>query len=65
MIQCTAAEYGITYADFMEEAEAFFAMSLDAQLAEVDRITAELQAHGMTMDNIDDIKATLIREYRP
>ena len=65
MIQRTAAEYGLSYADFMEEAEAFFAMSLDAQLAEVDRIAAELQAHGMSMDDVAEIKATLTTHDRP
>jgi hypothetical protein len=65
MIQRTAAEYGLTYDEFMEEAEAFFRVPLAEQLAEVDRIAAELQAHGMSMDDVAEIKATLTTHDRP
>ena len=65
MIQRTAAEYGLTYDEFMEEAEAFFRLPLAEQLAEVDRIAAELQAHGMSMDDVAEIKATLTTHDRP
>jgi hypothetical protein len=65
MIVATAAEHGLTYAEFMEEAHRFFEQSLADQLAEVDRIHEDLRAAGMSMDDIDDIKETLIRENRP
>jgi hypothetical protein len=65
MIAATAAEHGLTYAEFMEEAEEFFSLPLAEQLAKVDAIAAELQAEGLSWDDIDDMKATLIREYRP
>jgi hypothetical protein len=63
-IAATAAQYGLTYEQLIEEAEMFFAQPLDAQLAQVDEIAAELQAEGMTMDDIDGIKADLVRYYR-
>ncbi len=65
MIRQVAREYGLTYAEFMEEAETFFRLPLAEQLAEVDRIAAELQAHGMSMDDVAEIKATLTTHYRP
>jgi hypothetical protein len=64
-IAAMAAEHGLTYDEFMEEAEAFFALPLAEQLDKVDAIAAELQAEGFGMDDVDEIKATLIREYRP
>ena len=65
MIRQVAREYGLTYAEFMEEAETFFRLPLAEQLAEVDRIAAELQAHGMSMDDVAEIKATLTTHDRP
>jgi hypothetical protein len=56
-----AAEVGLSYDEMLEEAHEFFALPLAEQLAEVDRIVPELQAEGMTMDDIDDIKADLAR----
>jgi thymidine kinase len=56
---------GQTVDEVLADAEQFFALPLAEQLAEVDRIAAELEAQGMTMDDIEEIKATLIREYRP
>jgi hypothetical protein len=64
-VSAIAADYGLTYIELMEEAAHFFRLPLATQLAEVDRIQAELEAEGMDMDDIADIKATLIREYRP
>jgi hypothetical protein len=65
MIRQVAREYGLTSAEFMEEAETFFRLPLAEQLAEVDRIAAELQAHGMSMDDVAEIKATLTTHDRP
>ena len=64
-IAAMAAEHGLTYDEFVEEAEAFFTLSLEDQLAKVDEIAAALQAEGMTMDDVDELKATLTREYKP
>jgi hypothetical protein len=60
-----AAEVGLTVDELLEEAHEFFSLPLAEQLAEVDRIAPHLQAEGMTMDGIDDIKADLARYYRP
>lgn len=49
----------------MAEAREFFAPPLAEQLAKIDAVHAELQAEGMTMDDIGDIKETLIRYYVP
>ena len=65
MIRQVAREYGLTSAELMEEAETFFRLPLAEQLAEVDRIAAELQAHGMSMDDVAEIKATLTTHDRP
>jgi hypothetical protein len=66
MIAVTAAEYGLSADDLMAEAEAFFAMPLDQQVAEVDGLAPNLIAEGIcTAAELDDIKATLMREYRP
>jgi hypothetical protein len=65
MMAATAAEYGLSVDEFLEEAEAFFTLPLAEQLAQVDDIDAELRRQGMSMNNVADIKATLIREYRP
>jgi hypothetical protein len=64
-IPAMAAEQGLTYEELLEEAEEFFALPLTVQLDKVDAIAAELQAEGMTMDDIAGIKATLVQEYRP
>jgi hypothetical protein len=64
-ITAMAAEHGLTYKEFLKEAEEFFALPLAVQLEKVDAIAAELQAEGMTMDDIAGIKATLVQEYRP
>jgi uncharacterized protein YoaH (UPF0181 family) len=64
-IAAMAAEHGSTYDQFMEEAEAFFALSLEEQLAKVDEIADALRAEGMSWGDVDELKATLIREYRP
>jgi hypothetical protein len=60
-----AAECGLTVDELLAEAEDFFSLPLVEQLAEVDRINEGLQAEGLSMDAIEDIKATLIRKYRP
>jgi hypothetical protein len=64
-ITAMAAEHGLTYNELMEEAEAFFSLSLEDQLARVDAVAADLQTHGMTWGDVEDIKQTLIRENRP
>jgi hypothetical protein len=64
-ITAMAAEQGLTYEELLEEAEEFFALPLAVQLEKVDEIAAELQAEGLSMDDLNAIKATLIREYRP
>ena len=64
-VTAMAAECGMSYAEFMEEAETFFRLPLAEQLAEVDRIAAALQAEGMSMDDVAEIKATLTTHDRP
>jgi hypothetical protein len=64
-IAAMAAEVGLTAEQLLEEAEAFFSLSLEEQLAQVDEIAAALQAEGLSMDDVDELKATLTREYRP
>jgi hypothetical protein len=64
-ITAMAAEQGLTYEELLEEAAEFFALPLATQLEQVDAIAAELQAEGMTMDDIAGIKATLVQEYWP
>jgi hypothetical protein len=65
MVVEIARASGQTVDKFLADAERFFALPLSAQLAEVARIAAALQAEGMTMDDVEDIKASLVREYRP
>jgi hypothetical protein len=65
MIAAMAAEVGLTADELLEEAHEFFSLSLEDQLAQVDAIAAALQAEGLTMDDVDDLKATLRREYKP
>jgi hypothetical protein len=60
-----AAEVGLTADELLEEAEVFFRLSLDEQLREVDRIADALQGEGMSMDDVVEIKADLVRHYRP
>jgi hypothetical protein len=64
-ITAMAAEVGLTAEELLEEAEAFFALSLEEQLAQADEIAAALQAEGLSMDDLDDLKGTLRREYKP
>jgi hypothetical protein len=64
-ITAIVAEQGLTYEELLEEAEAFFALPLAVQLDQVDAIAAELQAEGLSSDDVEEIKATLTREYRP
>jgi hypothetical protein len=64
-INAMAAEQGLTYEELLEEAEAFFALPLAVQLDKVDAIAAELQAEGLSWDDVDEITSTLTREYRP
>jgi hypothetical protein len=65
MYRQIAAEFGMDPEELQAEAQDFFSQSLEHQLAEVDRLAAALQAEGMRMDDIDEIKQTLVREYRP
>jgi hypothetical protein len=60
-----AAEVGLTVDELLDEAHEFFRLSLEEQLAEVDEIAAALQAEGLSMDDLHELKATLTREYRP
>ena len=60
-----AAACGLSLDELLEEAERFLSQPLEDQLAEVNRLAAALQAEGMRMDEIDEIKQTLVREYRP
>jgi hypothetical protein len=59
-----AADVGLSYEELMEEATEFFALPLAAQLAKVDAIAAELRAEGLSMDDLDEPKATLTQGYR-
>jgi hypothetical protein len=65
MIAAMAVEQGLTYEELLEEAEEFFSLPLAVQLDKVDAIAAELQAEGLSWDDVEKIKATLILEYRP
>jgi hypothetical protein len=60
-----AAAQGLTYEELLEEAAAFFGLPLATQFERVDAIAIELQAEGLSWDDVDEIKATLTREYRP
>jgi hypothetical protein len=60
-----AAEMGVDPEELRQECEAFLALPLAEQLAEVDRLEAALRAEGQTMPEVDEIKATLIRECKP
>jgi hypothetical protein len=64
-ITAIAAEQGLTYDELMQEAHEFFALPLEEQLAKVDEIAAGLQAEGMSWDDVEEIKATLVQHYRP
>jgi|Tabmets5t2r1_1033131.scaffolds.fasta_scaffold343831_1 hypothetical protein len=64
-ITAMAAAQGLTYEELMEEADRFLSQSLAEQLAEIDGIAEALEAEGMTWDDVADIKATFIGEYRP
>jgi hypothetical protein len=64
-IAAMAAEHGLTADELLEEAELFFALPLDEQLAQVDAIAAELQAEGFSWDDVEEIKSTLVQHYRP
>jgi hypothetical protein len=60
-----ATAQGLNYEELLEEAEEFFALPLAVQLNKVDAIAAELQAEGWSGGDVEALKATLIREYRP
>jgi hypothetical protein len=60
-----AAEVGLSVDELLEEAELFFALPLEEQLAKVDSIAEELRAEGLSADDLDDLKDTLRREYKP
>jgi hypothetical protein len=64
-IAAMAAEVGLTADELLEEAHEFFALPLEEQLAKVDEIAAALQAEGLSMDDLDDLKTTLTRHHRP
>jgi hypothetical protein len=60
-----AAEMGVSVEAMLAEAEQFLSQPLEAQLAEVDAIYAEMEAQGVPWLEYENIKATLTREYRP
>jgi hypothetical protein len=64
-ITALATAQGLNYEELLEEAEEFFALPLAVQLNKVDAIAAELQAEGWSGGDVEALKATLIREYRP
>jgi len=64
-ITAMAAEQGLTYEELLGEAAEFFALPLAQQLEQVDAMATELQAEGLSWDQIEELKATLTREYRP
>ena len=64
-IDATAAQYGITSDDLIEEARVFFALSLAEQLADIDQHEAILCAEGFTNADLADMRQTLTRYYRP
>jgi hypothetical protein len=59
-----AAEMQMDVDELQEECEAFLSMSLERQLAEIDRIGAESDAAGIPWPEMDGIKQTLITHYR-
>jgi hypothetical protein len=60
-----AQEFGLTVEALLQEAEQFLSQPLEAQLAQVDEIAAEMAANSEPWPELDAIKATLMREYRP
>jgi hypothetical protein len=50
--------------ELMAEGERFLSQPLADQLAEVDQLKADLEAEGMTWEDVEETKAALIREYR-
>ena len=60
-VEALARELGLTPTELLDEAEAFLAQPLADQLAEVDRINANMAAAGESWDDVEDIKATLER----
>jgi hypothetical protein len=60
-----AAEFRLHPEEVYEEGERFLSLPLAEQLAEVDRLHAEMVAEGLTMDNAEDIKRTLTEHCRP
>jgi hypothetical protein len=57
-----AAEYGLDPDELQADCERFLSQPLADQLAEVDRLTAELGSDGV---DVEQIKATLTEHYRP
>ena len=54
------APYGVSADELLEEARRFFALPLAGQLAELDTVT-----DAFSGEELDAIRAILIREYRP
>jgi hypothetical protein len=65
MLAATAAQYGVTRDELLEEARVFFALPLAAQLATIDQYEADLRAEGFTDADLAHMRATLTRYYRP
>jgi hypothetical protein len=57
--------YGLSADDLLDEARQFFALPLAAQLAEIESIMPQLRQQGFTDTDLVDMRALLIREYRP
>ena len=66
MVRHIMDEGGLTgrVEDFLDEVEAFFALPLAEQLAEVDRIRADMEAAGVPWAEGEHVKAELVRLYR-
>jgi hypothetical protein len=64
-IQRLETQTRLERAELMAEARRFFALPLATQLAEMESIAPELRAEGFTDADLADMRAALIRYYRP
>jgi hypothetical protein len=63
--QAEAAALGMDPHDLKRECEDFLSMPLHQQLEEIDELARQCAAEGMDWPEVEAIKATLRREYRP
>ena len=64
-LTATAAQYGVTVDDLLDEARRMLALPLVEQLAEIDEQADLFRANGLTDADLQHIKQTLTAYYRP